>query len=255
MNIQDNSENSNNSTQIGAKIPDNSKAFGLINKQDCRSDLLRSLLDDFVTVNGPVANYAMIPEKDRLKKFFNVAPPRKEVRQTIQEGISRLEENKRLLAYLIEYVVFWVEYYRIFLPDPSFTCFISQFIIPSAKKLIENGLPKKGLGYAVMNDMESFGKQCRSADAAGKAQLEKREESVGSAERIFILLAYQWACLSNSLTKDSGYSSADVVCAVLDFMKKYAALDYYNDMFLASRFTLFVEDRLSKKAAAPAPAK
>lgn len=140
MNIQNNLESQSNATQIGAKIPDNSKAFGLINKQDCRSDLLRSLLDDFVTVNGPVANYAMIPEKDRLKKFFNVAPPRKEIRQTILAGISRLEENKRLLAYLIEYVAFWVEYYRIFLPDPSFTCFISQFIIPSAKRL--NQLPR-----------------------------------------------------------------------------------------------------------------
>lgn len=243
-----NSNNSNNSTYIGTKIPENSEAIDLIGNQDCKSALVINLLSDFTKLNGPVRNYADIPQEERLRKFFHVPPSRKEIRQRIMAGISEMEKDKKLLAYLIEYVAFWVEYYRIFLPDLSFTCFISQFVIPSAKKLIETGLPVKGLEYAIMNAMESFGKQCRNvSDAAGRAQLEQREGSVGLAERIFILLAYQWACLSSSLTKDSGYSSEDAVYIVLDFMKEYLELDCYNDMFLVPLFTLFVEERIMKK--------
>ena len=249
------SKNLNISTHIGAKIPEDSEAIALIENQDCKSALMINLLGDFAKLNGPVRNYADIPQEERLRKFFHVPPSRKEIRQTIMAGISKMEKDKELLAYLIEYAAFWVEYYRIFFPDLSFTCFISQFVLPSAKKLIETGLPAKGLGYALMDAMKSFGDQCRNAsDAARRAQLEQREGSVGLAERTFILLAYQWACLSSSLTKDSGYSSEDAVYIVLDFMKEYLKLDYWNDMFLVPLFTLFVEERIMKKAAASTPA-
>lgn len=54
----------------------------MLDKQDSRSDFIRNFFLDFVRANGVVANYAGIPEKERLEQFFGyvteaVAPAKK----------------------------------------------------------------------------------------------------------------------------------------------------------------------------------
>ena len=51
----------------------------MLDKQDSRSAFIRNFFLDFVRANGVVANYAGIPEKERLERFFGyvVAPAKK----------------------------------------------------------------------------------------------------------------------------------------------------------------------------------
>lgn len=249
MNYSDNLENKDNFLHISTTLPRSNKASDLIEGLKNKAGYVRCLITDFAFVNGIPEEYPSIPEKERLRKFFGVAIPHEEIRQGIQEWISRISGDKKLLAYVVEYVYFWLKFSPIFLSDRSFICFIPQFVLPNAKKQFKNGVTSDGLEYAFISDMKAFSEQCMGAapDTNVKAMLEAREKAIVPAERMFIQLVYQWFCFANN---DCGYSAEKVADTVLEFMDSYIKYDYSNDMFMAALFTSFVEDKLNAK---PAP--
>lgn len=163
-------------------------------------------------------------------------------------------EDKKCLAYMVEYVYLWLEFSSIFLSDRSFICFISQFVIPNVKKQIKNGVTSNRLEYAFISDIKVFGEQCKGTDPATnvKAQLEAREKVIGPAERMFIQLVYQWFCFPDNARRYPAKKIADIV---LEFMNSYIKHDYCNGIFMPVLFTSFVEEKLNANPApAPSPA-
>jgi hypothetical protein len=242
--------------QIAARLPASSVAIPLIENQSNMSECVRIILEDFVKANGIPKGYASIPEKNRLKEYFGVKPPRHQSQNDILSDISELEGNKRFRIYVAKYVFFWKKYFHgFFKNNPYYTYLICYFITMNADKLIKNGVPKDGFEFACVFDMKAFAEQYpEDLTSDALRMMEQQEKCVPKAIQMFILLAYQWFYLSEAFPKTKEYSTEQVADIVLEFMKLYMSCDYWNDMFLGAFFMRFVEDKLKKKAAASTPA-
>jgi hypothetical protein len=248
-------ENREGAMQVSARLPASSKAISLVEIQGNMSKFIRCVLEDFATANGTSKGYALIPEKDRLKEYFGVNPPRQQIQQSILSEISDLEGNKTFLKYTVKYVSLWKKYFHIFFEGRLYyTYLICCFVLANVNKLIKNGIPKDGLEFACVFDMKLFSEQYPESLSPNALKLmEQKEKTIPKSIQMFILLVYQWFYLSEAMPKTKEYSVEQVVDIVLEFMKLYMSCDYWNDMFLGSFFMRFVENKFNQKAAAPTP--
>lgn len=249
-------ENREGTMQVTARLPASSKAIPLVEIQGNMSEFIRCLLEDLVTANGTSKGYALIPEKDRLKEYFRVSPPRQQIQQDILSEISDLEGNKTFLKYAVKYVSLWKKYFHGFFEGRLYyTYLICYFVLANVNKIIRDGIPKDGFECACIFDMKSFAEQYPESLSPDALKLmEQKEKTIPKSIQMFILLTYQWFYLSEVLPKTKEYSVEQVVDIVLEFMKLYMSCDYWNDMFLGAFFMRFVENKLDQKSAAPTPA-
>lgn len=236
--------------RVATVLPQNSIACPFMRNHPNRADFARTLIEDFYKANGNPGEYTKLPEKERLEKFFGVKPAHSETGQRLMRDIARMEggTEKKRLAYEVGYILICQWARDIFTGDLPAACFFVHFVVSSAKELVKDGVPANGLEYACIRDLKKFGNQYdkNRGNAEWLAKIEKAQQSIEEAERLFVQLVCQWFSLSDAFPETKRLSAGQVADHVLEFMKMHAASGCMDDMLTMPAFTVFMKEKFQK---------
>lgn len=248
--MQDCREDRQDSYRVATVLPQTSNVSMFIQGQPNKADFLRTLLEDFFKANGNPEDYTKLPEKERLERYFGVKPPRRETGQAALEAIRHMQNaaEKERLVYEVKYVLVSRWACDIFTDDLPVACFFVYFVVSSAKELVKDGVPANGLEYACIRDLKKFGNQCdKNRDNEGwLAKIEKDQQAIEEAEKLFVQLVYQWFSLSDAFPGTKKLTAGQVVDYTLGFMSEHAASGCMDDMLTMPAFTVFMKEKFQK---------
>ena len=239
--------NADKCATIGMTLRSSSPALPFMSTLENKSGYLCCVLEDFLEANNNPRNYMDVPKEKRLETYFGRKPSRKKIEKRILDSVSRMKENKKRLAYEVEYIHFFQEEGDIFTKDLPFDCCFAHLIVEYAKNLARNGGSKKNVRYSFLSDFSSFRDSCilnRSNEGWVKS-LEEKESLLDAGERLFVLLVDQWFFISNTLPGAEKYTTEQVAECVLRFMEAHPDSAYTDTGLAMSMFARTMRDKFT----------
>ena len=247
--------NADKCATIGMTLRSSSPALPFMSTLENKSGYLCCVLEDFLETNNNPRNYMDVPKEKRLETYFGRKPSRKKIEKRILDSVSRMKENKKRLAYEVEYIHFFQEEGDIFTKDLPFDCCFAHLIVEYAKNLARNGGSKKNVRYSFFSDFSSFRDSyiLNRSNVGWVKSLEEKESLLDAGERLFVLLTDQWFFISDTLPDAKKYTTEQVVECVLGFMEAHPDSAYMDTGLAMSLFARTMRDKFTA-AVKPVPA-
>ena len=214
------------SLQVGTKISEEHPAYKYLVNIDNRSEFLRTVLKDLVTVNGNLDGYMKIREAERIRKYYGVPAPaweqNKKLLNEVKESMAD-DSMRRKKALEVVYTSLWERYRCVYFKKEECSLSLTRFFISyRTDKIIRGENADTDLEIAFMRDLGKLNNFYAVVKEKGMAEECKETiNSVGEADGLFISLAMDW-CIVNQqeVYRDDG-KTFDVADYILTFMETF----------------------------------